>query len=211
LIEPGTNYSYAIFVWFAYMLLRMSIWNKMLYYIINQQRLQRRCHVALHFTWYIALLSFIWHGICNHRTSTLCIMRLYFLREWKDHILCFLIESYKFQENVQISTEGTNVVCSNPAHGEMNSIQHYVIKFVSDLRRSVIFCCFLHQWNGPPQYSWNIAKSQYPNPTKGLPSYTLYLFKVLFCTCVLGIFIVSLFLRLNDHVLERCCIFPKTN
>ena len=28
-----------------------------------------------------------------------------------------------------------NVVNSNPAHGEVYSIQHYVIKFVSDLRQ----------------------------------------------------------------------------
>jgi hypothetical protein len=28
----------------------------------------------------------------------------------------------------------TKVVSSNPAHGEVYSIQHYVIKFVSDLR-----------------------------------------------------------------------------
>ena len=29
----------------------------------------------------------------------------------------------------------TNVVSSNPAHGYAYSIQHYVIKFVSDLRQ----------------------------------------------------------------------------
>jgi hypothetical protein len=29
----------------------------------------------------------------------------------------------------------TNVVSSNPAHGEVYSIQHFVIKFVSDLRQ----------------------------------------------------------------------------
>jgi len=29
----------------------------------------------------------------------------------------------------------TNVVGSNPVHGEVYSIQHYVLKFVSDLRR----------------------------------------------------------------------------
>ena len=29
----------------------------------------------------------------------------------------------------------TNVVRSNPVHGEVHSIQHYVIKFVSDLRK----------------------------------------------------------------------------
>ena len=29
----------------------------------------------------------------------------------------------------------TNVMSSNPAHGELYSIQHYVIKIVSDLRQ----------------------------------------------------------------------------
>jgi len=29
----------------------------------------------------------------------------------------------------------TKVVSSNPVHGEVYSIQHYVIKFVSDLRQ----------------------------------------------------------------------------
>ena len=32
-----------------------------------------------------------------------------------------------------------NVVRSNPTHGEVYSIQHYVIKFVSDLRQGVPF------------------------------------------------------------------------
>jgi len=42
----------------------------------------------------------------------------------------------------------TKVVSSNPAHGEVYSIQHYVIKFVCDLGRSVVFSRysgFLHQ------------------------------------------------------------------
>ena len=39
----------------------------------------------------------------------------------------------------------TNIVGSNPAHGEVYSIQHYMIKIVSDLRQ---VCCFLHF---PPQ------------------------------------------------------------
>ena len=34
---------------------------------------------------------------------------------------------------VQSVTIATKVVSSNPAHGEVYSIQHYVIKFVSDL------------------------------------------------------------------------------
>jgi hypothetical protein len=32
------------------------------------------------------------------------------------------------------TTITTKVVSSNPAHGEVYSIQHYVIKFVSDVR-----------------------------------------------------------------------------
>ena len=44
----------------------------------------------------------------------------------------------------------TKVVSSNPVHGEVYSIQHYVMKFISDLRHvdaSVIFSVypeFLH-------------------------------------------------------------------
>jgi len=42
----------------------------------------------------------------------------------------------------------TNVVNSNPAHGEVYATQHYVITFVSDLRQKVVFSGyygFLHQ------------------------------------------------------------------
>ena len=58
----------------------------------------------------------------------------------------------------------TKVVSSNPVHGEVYSIQHYVIKFVSDLRQVVGFLRysgFLHQENWPPPYtcSWNIVES----------------------------------------------------
>jgi hypothetical protein len=43
---------------------------------------------------------------------------------------------------------------SNPAHGEVFSIQHHVIQFVSDLRSSVIFSgCSV------PRYNWNIVES----------------------------------------------------
>ena len=42
----------------------------------------------------------------------------------------------------------TKVVNSNPAHGELCSIQHYLIKFVSDLRQ---VGGFLHTlWFPPP-------------------------------------------------------------
>jgi hypothetical protein len=42
----------------------------------------------------------------------------------------------------------TNVVNSNPAHGEMYSIKHYVIKFVSDLQQVGGFLWVL--WFPPP-------------------------------------------------------------
>jgi hypothetical protein len=41
---------------------------------------------------------------------------------------------------------------SNPVHGEVYSIQHYVIKFVRNSG-------FLHQYNWPPWYNWNIVES----------------------------------------------------
>ena len=37
--------------------------------------------------------------------------------------------------NVQSVPIATEAVSLNPAHGEVYSIQHYVIKFVSDLRQ----------------------------------------------------------------------------
>jgi hypothetical protein len=46
----------------------------------------------------------------------------------------------------------TKVVSSNPAHGEVYSIQHYVIKFVSDLRHVGGFLRVL-------RLNWNIVES----------------------------------------------------
>jgi len=40
-----------------------------------------------------------------------------------------------FQPPVQLVSITTNVMSSNPVHGELYSIQHYVKKFVSDLRQ----------------------------------------------------------------------------
>ena len=39
------------------------------------------------------------------------------------------------QLHVQSVSITTNVVSSNPAHDEVYTMQHYVIKFVSDLRQ----------------------------------------------------------------------------
>ena len=42
---------------------------------------------------------------------------------------------FDLQLSVQSVLITTKVVSSNPVHGEVYSIQHYVIKFVSDLRQ----------------------------------------------------------------------------
>ena len=60
----------------------------------------------------------------------------------------------------------TNVVSSNPTHGEVYLIQHYVIKFVSDLRQVSGFLWVLRF--PPPWYNWNsiesVVKHHNPNP-----------------------------------------------
>jgi len=48
-------------------------------------------------------------------------------------------------ESVSITTK---VVSSNSVHGKLYSIQHYVIKFISDLRQ---ICCFRRVLWFPPK------------------------------------------------------------
>ena len=57
----------------------------------------------------------------------------------------------------------TNVVSSNSAYGEVYSIRHYVIMFVSYLRQISDFLLVL--WF--PQHNWNIVESviKHHNPT----------------------------------------------
>jgi hypothetical protein len=65
----------------------------------------------------------------------------------------------------------TNVVSSNPAHGKVYSIQHYVIKFVRDLRQVDGFLqvlCVPQPIKLTQRYYWNIVESgvmlHNPNP-----------------------------------------------
>ena len=52
-------------------------------------------------------------------------------RHGRDRMVVGFTTTYCMQ-SVSITTE---VVSLNPAHGEVYSIQHYVLKFVSDLRQ----------------------------------------------------------------------------
>jgi hypothetical protein len=65
--------------------------------------------------------------------------------------------------HVQSVHKSTNVVSWNPAHGEMYSIQHYVIKFASDMQKVILF----------------------PPPIKWLPRYFQLLLKVVLSTITL--------------------------
>ena len=52
----------------------------------------------------------------------------------------------------------TNLVRSIPAHGDVYSIQHWVIEFVKDMRQAAIYSSFLHQLNWAPRCNWNSIK-----------------------------------------------------
>jgi hypothetical protein len=60
------------------------------------------------------------------------------------HVVVYLGRrwSLDLQLSVQSVPITTNVASSNPVHGEVKSIQHYVIKFVSDLRHGGGFLRF---------------------------------------------------------------------
>jgi hypothetical protein len=62
----------------------------------------------------------------------------------------------------QLQIITTKFVSSNPADTEVYSIQHYVIKFVSDLQQDGGFSPI----TSTPEYNWNIVESgvKYPNP-----------------------------------------------
>ena len=45
---------------------------------------------------------------------------------------------YFYEGNFHPNTVPVPIVSSNPVHSEVYSIQHYVIKFVSDLRKSTL-------------------------------------------------------------------------
>ena len=84
------------------------------------------------FTYWIGGAMFIWvlSYISNVHIALLQIMSMMVSR----FIIYFRGTAVDLQLPVQLVPITTKVVSSNPAHGDMNSIQHYVIKFVSDLR-----------------------------------------------------------------------------
>ena len=69
---------------------------------------------------------------------------------------------YNYSVSVQSVSITTKVISLNLSHGKVYSIQHYVIRFISDLWQS---CGFLWIFQFPPpikltpRYNWNIVES----------------------------------------------------
>jgi hypothetical protein len=94
------------------------------------------------------------------------------------------------------------VVSSNLVHGEMYSIQHYVIKFVSDLRQVGGFLRILGFPLRPLRYSWNIVKSgvKYLKPNNQANHCVL-------CPLIYGFWLLLWYLKLlldHDTPKEKC-------
>ena len=81
------------------------------------------------------------------------------------NIVCTAVGCWRFTTSVPITTK---VVSLNTVHGEMYSIQHYVIKFVRDLRQ---VCGFLRV---PQRYNWNIVESGVKHHKSNLNRYISY-------------------------------------
>jgi hypothetical protein len=69
------------------------------------------------------MVWFMSYGVFNATFNNISVLK------WQSVLL---VEVYNYLCNLPITTK---VVSSNPVHGEVYSIQHYVMKFVSDFRQ----------------------------------------------------------------------------
>ena len=81
-------------------------------------------------TWPYIFGTFRFKTILNHRSN---ILQIYANQSRGSSYV--IVCSWDLQQPVKSVPITIYVVRSNPAHGEVYSIQHYVIKFVSDLRQ----------------------------------------------------------------------------
>ena len=96
----------------------------------------------------------------NHRGPVLWL-HVRYARYWRHtwHVSDYALSCTLPMQSMPITTK---VMSLNTAHGEVYLIQHYVIKFVSDLMQ---VCGFLRVLqfpppiNLPPVYSWNSVES----------------------------------------------------
>ena len=72
------------------------------------------------------------HKIRTYYINKILVQRPKMLREATVVVIVWWLD---LQLPVQLVPIATKVVSSNPVHGEVYSMQYYVIKFVSDLRQ----------------------------------------------------------------------------
>ena len=113
--------------------------NRVMQYILNQ------CNLNELFV--VCSLSLVIH----YHLTTSCVgschpSNLSFIVEQQTVMvrIVWQLDLYLPKKSVPITT---NIVSSNPTHGKVYLIQHYVIKFVSDLRQ---VCGFLWALRFPP-------------------------------------------------------------
>ena len=101
-----------------------------------------------------------WHNkFCLHSYDILIWIHAISAFNKRAVVVVWLLDLQLHAQTVPIATK---VVSSNPIHGKMYSIKHYVINLSVTCGRSVVFSGYsgiFHQWIRLPRYSWNIVES----------------------------------------------------
>ena len=86
-------------------------------------------------------------------------------------------------QSVPITTNNKSL---NPAHGELSSILHLGMKFVTNLQLFGSFSGLLHQQNWPPWYNWNYVQSgvKHHNPNPSIVDGNMRLVLIWLCTSI---------------------------
>jgi hypothetical protein len=91
----------------------------------------------------------------HNAVSSTCTCRFNILVCRDRMVHCSWIYNYNLHVPIQSVLITTKIVSSNPVHGEVYSIQHYVIKFVSDLWQVSGFLQVLRI--PPPENHWPVT------------------------------------------------------
>ena len=95
-------------------------------------------YVTIYLLLYYCVIQ--WNNVLNYVVKFIIkILIQWMFCVYRQDCLHVVVTSLPFfpMQSVPITTK---VASSNPAHGEVYSMQHYVIKFVSDLRQISSFC-----------------------------------------------------------------------
>ena len=99
--------------------------------------------INLIFKIFVAVLEILQHPIKYHVLSHFELLHWYIVENQKGLSWLWSYSSCILKIPVQSVPITTNVVSLNPIHGDVYSMQPYVIKFVSDLQQVGSFLCEL--------------------------------------------------------------------